>query len=213
MEGQRPGQPEDAGHERPLPPSRESARVGTSPHIWVASLADFEHGIAHGAWINAAQTAQRLRADIRAVLDASPTPAERGKPASDWEIFDSHGFDTQVVPARPDVRTLSRLARGIARYGPAFAAWSEIVGHDNPEAQACFESIYLGHYRSIEDFGRDLLTRAGLLKELDNLPVGLRTYVDFAWERLAHDIWSSNDYFIAHATGGGFWIFDAAAQT
>lgn len=211
MERPHPPQPGDAGQERPVPLWHETATPGPSPRIWVASLTDLEHGIAHGAWIEAAQTARDLRTDIHTMLAASPTAAQRGEPVSDWEVFDSHGFDTQIITARPDLRILSRLARGIANYGPAFAAWSEIVGTDNPDAQARFESVYLGHYQSVEDFGRDLLNRTGVLKELDSLSVGLRPYVDFAWERLAHDIWSSNEYLIAHATGGGVYIFDANA--
>ena len=44
------------------------------PRIYVASLSDYNNGILHGAWIDAAQDADNIRAEIAAMLRESKYP-------------------------------------------------------------------------------------------------------------------------------------------
>jgi hypothetical protein len=56
-------------------------------------------------------------ADLDALLARSPTPG-----AEEWAIHDCDDFAGLQLDASTDLATVSRLANGLAAYGPAFAA-------------------------------------------------------------------------------------------
>jgi antirestriction protein len=201
------GQP-DRSHDEQLPLWAAEQRPDRQPRVWIGSLADLERGILHGEWIDAAREVVDIHADIQSLLDASPTANGRGEPVEDWAIFDADGFDGHPLAPRERIETISRLARGIAEHGPAFVAWSHIVGIDNEAALAGFEQAYLGRFNSVEDYARTIMQELGYLDEITGLSPRVRRYLDIRWDRLAHDIWTSGDVEIVHAGGGGVWVFD-----
>jgi len=74
-------QPED---QPSTPKYPETEKVpAPSPAIYVASLADYNNGVLHGAWIDAAREPADIEADIKAMLDQSREPN-----AEEWAIFD-----------------------------------------------------------------------------------------------------------------------------
>lgn len=82
-----------------------------------------------------------INADIADVLSRTARPA----PAVTWEVHAFryfHGLDPGPTPPLP---RLSRIGRGIAKYGEAFARWVEVA----PELHAPlseFPTRYLGRY-------------------------------------------------------------------
>ena len=60
----------------------------TAPQIYVACLSAYVAGRLHGDWIDADPDAERMRADVQAMLARSPEPD-----AEEWAIHDTNGFD------------------------------------------------------------------------------------------------------------------------
>lgn len=120
-------------------PSIQSARLLAPgrPAIWVAAAG--EHPL-RGAWVDAARPAPLIHADIADITSRS---------APDWPVpwtvhafRNFHGLD--LAPTTPLPR-LSRIARGIAKYGEPFARWVEVAPHVGGKLRE-FPERYLGHY-------------------------------------------------------------------
>ncbi|MDQ1744014.1 MAG: hypothetical protein QOE23_2353, partial [Pseudonocardiales bacterium] len=74
-------QPAQEVAERPvgplLPePEQHEQQQAPPPRIWVASLSDYNNGVLHGAWIEAAREPEEIQADINTMLAASPWTAQ-----------------------------------------------------------------------------------------------------------------------------------------
>jgi antirestriction protein len=69
----------EQSHDQPQQPEHGPAdpeRVPTpGPQIWAASLADYNDGTLHGAWLDAAREVEAIETDIQAMLAASPLAA------------------------------------------------------------------------------------------------------------------------------------------
>jgi len=98
------------------------------PRIRVGSLTDDNNGRLHGAWIDASQDPEDLHHAIKAMLRLSRFPD-----AEEWGIFDYEGFGSLRLDEYEWMDTLSRIAKGIEKHGPAFEAWVEYVGTDSAE--------------------------------------------------------------------------------
>ena len=110
------------------------------PRIYVASLADYNDGRLHGAWIDAAQDDDELGAAVKDMLARSPSPG-----AEEWAIHDYEDFGPLRLDEFESLATVAKVARGIAEHGPAFAAWAAHVGTDS-EALDEFEDAYMGEW-------------------------------------------------------------------
>lgn len=124
--------------------------------IWVGSLADYNAGRLHGAWINAAQDVEDLEADIARMLAAAPSPG-----AEEWGIFDFDGFGPLRLSEYEDLNLVSTLAKGISEYGPVFAHWADHVECDRDRLEH-FEDALLGLYPSRNEYIEELLRDAGV---------------------------------------------------
>jgi antirestriction protein len=167
-------EPQIPEHERPQ---------ASCPQIWVGSLADYNAGRLHGAWIDAAQEAEDLQAAIQTMLETAPTPG-----AEEWSIFDSDGFGCLRISEMPNLWVISEIARGIVEHGYAFAGWAAVAGTE-PEQLAKFEAAYLGIWNSVEDYTENLLDDLGYTELLDTaLPEPIRSYVRLDVARFARDL-------------------------
>ncbi|MGW0019942.1 antirestriction protein ArdA [Rhodococcus sp. NPDC003382] len=112
-------------HEQPSTHGEDEAsserRSTPGPRIYVASLADYNAGRLHGAWLDAGRDPADLQADIRAMLAAAPEPG-----AEEYAIHDYEGFGEARIYEHDSLELVSRIARGIAAHGLAFAAWADI---------------------------------------------------------------------------------------
>lgn len=174
-----------------------------NPRIYVASWSDYNSGRLHGAWIAADQEPEDLYGDIRSMLEASPSPR-----AEEWGIHDYEGFGPVRLSEYEDLDTVSRVARGIAEHGLAFAHWAAIVGVDSPDSLDRFDDAFLGHAESVKRYAEDLLDDLGYPQALESsLPDLIEPYIRIDVAGFARDLELSGD--IATSEGdGGVYIFD-----
>ena len=141
------------------PAEQHEGAPSVHPSIWVASLSDYNNGILHGAWIDAARDQAELQADIEALLAASPWTARTGEPAEEWAIHDHDGFAPLRLDEHDSLRWISRVANGIAEHGAAFAAYADVVKEE--ELLANYDADYLGHYDDLHTYNEQLINDSG----------------------------------------------------
>ena len=198
-------QPHSPGNENEPNQQHQSHEAGQhpSPAIYVASLADYNNGVLHGAWIDAAREPSDIQADIDAMLAQSPQPH-----AEEYVIFDYDQFGHCSINEHDPINLVARIARGIQEHGYAFAAWVNDL-EDEPECWDDFSEAYLGHYDSVQDYVDGFVDDVGYTEKLTKLPASLQPYVRFDTEALARDMVLSGDIYAVHDSAGGVWIFRA----
>jgi antirestriction protein len=187
------------------PPATPEHQPSRRPRIWAGSLADYNNGVLHGEWIEAAQDEAELRSDIDAVLARSPTAAETGQPSEEWGIFDHDGFGTLQIDQYADLGYVARVAQGIQEHGEAFAAWASLV--DDEAALDDFDEAYLGQFDSLAAYAEEVFDDLGITRQLDELlPELFRRYVSIDAEAFGQDMWLSGEIAVVQS-GSGVWLF------
>ena len=177
-----------------------------TPRIWVGSLSDYNNSVPHGAWLDAAREPEELEADIHTMLASSPWAARTGEPAEEWEVRDTENFGDCNFRGLTDLHLISRIGKGIAAHGLAFAAWACHVEHE--ELLDDFDDAYLGHYDNLHSYIEQLINDLGYGRAVDEaLPASIRPYVKIDITATAHDLVLGGDIFTLPATDGGVWVF------
>jgi antirestriction protein len=194
-------------------PPRESTegdgevRDQPSPRIYVASLSDYNAGLLHGEWVDAAQEPEALHAAITEMLARSPTLG-----AEEFAIHDYDGFGQLHLGEYESVDTVARIAAGIVEHGPAFAAWVSIVGTSDPEALDRFEDAYLGEWPSVEAYAEELCDMGDFDRLLELVIEVLQPYVNVDFAAFARDMELGGYITVVRwPDGSGVWIFDGRA--
>jgi antirestriction protein len=153
------------------------------PRIYVADLTSGAQGIEHGRWIDANQPADELDADIAAMLDSSPTVD-----AGEWAVEATDDFAGLDLHGFTDTTLISRLGRGVAGFGPAYAVYVQIVGTATPDLLDKFEDFYVGSYDNPEAWAREVGEDLEWGRHLDEVvdPM-LRPYLVIDYARFARD--------------------------
>lgn len=172
-----------------------------APQVYVAGLSDYNAGRLHGAWIEAAVETEELHAQVQAMLRQSLEPG-----AEEWAIHDYQGFGPVQLSEYESLETVSRLARGIAEHGPAFAAWAALAGLDDQRLDD-FENAYRGHWQSVADYAEELLDEVGATEVLEGIPGWLRPYVQLDIVGFARDLRLGGDIRTVEGDGG-VWVFE-----
>lgn len=174
-------------HHQPSQRPEHEQQPRLRPRIWVGSLADYNAGHLHGDWLDAAVTDEELRAAVERTLASSHEPD-----AEEYGIFDYDEFGAFQVGEHEQLDVVARVARGIAEYGPAFAAYAQL--HDaDPGMLDAFTDSYSGDYDSPEDWAREVL-HDGLETAIDAaVPDALRGYVSIDYAGFARDAELSGD--------------------
>ena len=154
----------------------------TKPRIYVACLAAYNNGYLHGAWIDAGQEEEAIRAEIGAMLAASPIPG-----AEEYAIHDYEGFGGVRIEEYAGITGVTALAAFIAEHGGLGAAVLEHFSGDLEDARDAMEERYLGTYESLADYVQDLT------EETIQIPESLRYYID--WQAMARDAEINGDVF------------------
>jgi len=171
----------------------------------VASLSDYNNGVLHGRWIDAARDESELQADIDAMLATSPWAARTGEPAEEWAIHDYNDFAPLRIDEHESMSWIGRVARGIVEHGPAFAAYADVV--EEEEMLEGFDHEYLGHYDDLHTYVEQLINDRGYDRILDEeLPASIRPYVKIDITATANDL-LRGDIHAVPAIDGGVWIF------
>lgn len=186
------------------------SRSGLNPEIWVGSLSDYNRGSLYGVWMDATLDPAELHQAIQFMLRNSPSQG-----AEEWAIFDHDEFGGYNVGEYTSVETVSRIAQGVAEHGPAYSAWVELMGDQDPDelTDERFLDHYRGEYESMEAYVEYILDETGFTGELDRalhgLPEDLRHYVRVDVEGIAEE-WAQGLH-VVEADGGKVWVFDGRA--
>jgi antirestriction protein len=172
------------------------------PRIYVASLSDYNEGRLHGGWFEADREPEELEKEIGFMLACSPEPV-----AEEWAIHDFEGFGLAYISEYESLETVSRLAKGIAEHGLAFAAWAAVQSNGE-EALGRFEDAYLGNWESLEEYADELLYGLDLDEAQRLLPEAIRPYLVLDVEAFARDLELGGDVITVKAPDGTVWVFD-----
>jgi antirestriction protein len=174
-----------------------------SPAIYVASLADYNNGVLHGAWIDAAREPDEIQADINAILASSREPN-----AEEWAIHDYEQFGRWRVNEYDSIEQVSRIAKGIAEHGYAYSAWADVFDGEPASFDIdSFHEAYLGHNDSVTDYVEQMADDLGYPQELAKLPEHLQNYARIDYGAIARDMELSGDIATVDDPNGGVWIF------
>lgn len=185
-------------------PARAEQQQPPGPRIYVASLADYNAGRLHGAWIDATQGAEQIEVEIASMLERSREPI-----AEEWAIHDYEGFGGLRLSELESIDRISKLAEGIADEGMAFATWI-CACSPSEETTERFEDAFLGHFPSREAYAEHIVDDFGYQDLIDRaIPEYLAPYVRFDADAYARDVELSGDVTIADAPDGSIYIFDA----
>jgi antirestriction protein len=181
---------------------RPESQPKLKPRIYVASLSDYNAGRLHGVWLDADVETETLAHGVRAMLSASPEPS-----AEEFAIHDYEAFGPLRLGEFESLGSVSRIGRGIAEYGQAFAHWAALVGTDS-EALERFEESYRGHYASLAAYVEEVIDDMGVDDDIDKaVPEFLAPYVHINVEAFGRDLEQSGDI-TASSGEGGVYIFD-----
>lgn len=148
----------------------EQVSTDTNPRIYVACLAAYNNGKLHGRWIDAAQDAKAIRAEISQMLESSPEPM-----AEEWAIHDYEGFGEYRLSESEDIEEVAAMAAQIVEHGEPYLA-ALALSSNRAEADALMDE-YCGQFNSDEAFAEQLLEDGDLLPK--DLPAWI--HIDWAW--------------------------------
>jgi len=154
----------------------------TQIRIYVACLAAYNNGWLHGRWIDADQESEAIKAEIAAMLAASPIPD-----AEEWAIHDYEGFEGAPISEYQGIDSVAALAAFIAEHGALGGKLIEHFGGDLDEARTAIEERYFGEYARLADFAEESTENA------HDIPEALRPYIDY--EAMGRD-WAISDLLV-----------------
>lgn len=190
-------------HEQEPHAPPESLRPDHTPKIWTASLSDYNAGVLHGAWIDAAREPADIEADITAMLASSHEPD-----AEEWAIHDYEDFGPIRLGEYESLADVSRIALGITEHGMAYAAW--VAHHGEHPEHDDFEDCYLGEWDNLDDYAQNYADEIDLDRLLQEcVPGYLLAYVTFDAAAFGRDLELGGDIFTADTPDGHIWVFDA----
>ena len=178
---------------------------GHNPRVYVACLGDYNAGILHGTWLDADDTPEGLQEGIDHMLAESPAAKRWGELPEEWAIHDYEGFGDLRIDEYESIERLSKLGRGIAEHGPAFAAWvanQEIATGDLNK----FSELFRGEWPSMEAYAEEVLDELGAYEAIANLGEWFAPYVRIDSEAFARDI--SMDMNVVETSDGRVFVFD-----
>lgn len=172
--------------------------MSDSPRIYVASLTDYNAGILHGRWIEAAQDAEEIHEEVQAMLGQSPTAKTEGSKAEEWAIHDYEGFGGISLSEYESFENIAALAEAVDTQGTAFALWVQNIdpGHEDvSDMVEAFTDAYSGEHDSKRDFAMELAEDTDLFgplydKELDSHP----SISYFDWDAWTRDLFMGDYY-------------------
>ncbi len=186
-----------------------TSTITNSPRIYVASLSDYNAGILHGEWIDAADHVGFIAQQIEDMLAASPTAGRDGHPAEEWAIHDHEGFCGLDVGEFMNLDDLVTIACAVAGHPEpeAIAAYLDHVG-DADELDG-FADAYRGCWPSVRAYAEDELEGWGILDQAEREGCELLVrYFDF--DAFARDLELGGDIWTAPATRGEVYVFTSA---
>lgn len=162
-----------------------------NPRIYVVCRASCKADHEYGAWIDANQSADDLKAAIKRALANSPVPRKYG-----WLIKDFEDFGAIQIEKKASLDEVSELAKFVEEHGELGAQiLVDTLCMDISEAKRVLTEDYQGPYDSKEDFARYMVDEVQCLGEI---APRLLPYIDY--EYLARDLFIDS-YFAVELRG------------
>jgi hypothetical protein len=179
-----------------------------TPRIYVASLSDYNHGILHGAWIDAAQEPGEIHAEVSAMLASSPVTGKYGEVAEEWAIHDYDGFPVGLdLGEWESFERLHDIANALAKYPAVVVAhfFSENRNADASEVMDLIEAQFvttvtdeLDETEAVACVAYDYITECG------DLPEHYQSHQMAIARSMANDWVCGGDYSALYE-GAGVW--------
>ncbi len=150
-----------------------------NPRIYVACLAAYNNGHLHGAWIDASDDLDAMRAQVASMLASSPIPDAEEYAIHDYEDFGDYGLSEY-----DGLERAHNIALFLADTGKLGAMLLRHFCGDLDDAQNALEEN-AGCYESVADFAQELT------EEAVSIPESLRFYIDY--EAMARDMELNGD--------------------
>ncbi|MED5423018.1 MAG: antirestriction protein ArdA [Pseudomonadota bacterium] len=151
-------------------------------HIYVADLAAYNNGKLHGVWIDATKSVDEIFDIINVLLENSPE-----EDAEEFAIHDYEGFEGLNISEYEGIQSAHDKAIFIEEHGALGGAVASHFGSNLDDAKRALEEGYIGAYRSIEDYAREI-TEDG-----HELPTYIEHYIDY--ESMGRDMEMNGDFF------------------
>lgn len=193
-------------HERAPGAANHEALARDGPHIYVASLSDYNNGILHGRWVEASEDTDAMHAEVAAMLQASPTALRYGEVAEEWAIHDYEGFGELRLAEYDSLTHVAKITAGIAQHGLAFTAWADHVNSDE-ELLDQFDERYQGEWESVVAYAEDLLDQLDAERVVTEAPEWLRPYLSIDAAGFARDLELNGDIHTLEQPDGRVWVF------
>ena len=132
------------------------AQENQPPRIYILDNTAFSQGHNHGVWLDATLPPEQMVERIQAMLAASPAAG-----ASDWEIFDSEGFDDLWLRPDENLALVSEMAALIREKSTLAAKLLAIFDRDIRYVRKILEERYRGCYPSLGAYVRWLYDELG----------------------------------------------------
>jgi|GEM_PF-3440275 len=183
-----PDEPGRAEHlqNQPIPAETErSADTETPPDPPMVFLADtgaYAAGVNRGRWLDATAEPEALQQAADELLTSSPFRD------ATVTVRHTHGFAGLELDGSEDLATVSRLARGIAAHGRAFAAFAGLSGNADADP-ATFASTYTGSWDSLAAWAEHMVSELGWREQLDaHVPPALLPHLSIDYQRLGREL-------------------------
>jgi antirestriction protein len=150
--------------------------------IYVADLAAYNNGRLHGIWIDATQSVEDIYDIIKTLLENSPE-----EDAEEFAIHDYEGFEGLNISEYEGIESAHDKAVFIEEHGALGGAVASHLGSDLDDAKRSLEEGYIGEYRDIEDYAREVT------ESCHELPAYIEHYIDY--ESMGRDMEMNGDFF------------------
>ncbi len=180
---------------------REPDDEDEQPPVFTARSSEVDDVGLRGAWMDAAEYIAGAEKNIGLWL-RHPLPYDA--PGRDGHDHSEPGF--LYLGDNESLAFIAEMAAGILKHGPAVGFWVREMGGE-PDALDEFEKVFLGHWRSAEDFTRHVLDeRAGEDSEHSESEVS-GEHVPADARSWARDLQRRGEIRVVPNPQGGVWVF------
>lgn len=200
-----PIEPDAAEHEQNPPVPTDAERAADTetppdpPMVFLADTGAYAAGVNRGRWLDATAEPEELQQAADELLASSPF-----KDAT-VTVRHTHGFAGLELDGTEDLTTVSRLARGVATHGRAFAAYAGLTSNADTHA-ADFPAIYTGSWDSLAAWAEHMVDELGWREQLaTHVPPALLPHLSIDYQRLGQEL--SYDAQVVEDDDGSVHVF------
>ena len=181
---------------------REPEKDDEQPPVYMARISEVDDTGLRGTWMDAAEYIVNAEKNIGLWLRS---PLSHGTPVRDGNDHFEQGF--LYLGDNESLAFIAEMAAGIIKHGPAFTFWVREMGN-SPDALEEFEKVFLGQWKSAEEFTQHVLDDRGYAGECEHrdgeespedLEIDAKTW--------AQDLQRRGEISVIPNPQGGVWVF------